>query len=714
MIEFELNGKKVTVPEGTTIIEAADQVGDYIPRFCYHKKLSIAANCRMCLVEVEKSGKPLPACATPITQDMKVKTKSDMALKAQRDVMEFLLINHPLDCPICDQGGECELQDLSLGFGRAKSEYREPKRAVCSQDIGPLVETEMTRCIQCTRCVRFGEEVAGLREMGIVNRGEKEEIGTYVQHFLQSEMSGNIIDLCPVGALTNKPARYAARGWELTEHATIAPNDCAGTNMFVHTRDQKVIRAVPRENENINETWMSDRDRFCVEGLSHADRVTKPLMKKNGKWYEVEWKYALDAIAHLTQHIKKEKGADKIAGIADYSATLEEYYLFQKFIRALGSNNVDHRIREKDFSDQHLRSFFPKLNDAIADIENYDALLLVDSNIRHEQPIISTRIFKASQDKLSVMSVNAVDHPSVFPVAEKIIDANIIRSLSEIAKALADLKNQKIATLEKTTPSDAAKRIAEKLLSSEKSAIFIGTKAFRHTHASTTRALVQCIAGLSNAHAGILSEGVNSAGAWIAGCVPHRGPVAETLIHTGLDAKSLLTTDPVSAYFILNAELENDAVYPVLSALSQAELVVCFSTFLTEKMREYADFILPAAPFTENEGTYVNACGEWQSFVPAVSLLDEAKPAWKVIRALANVMELPEFDHASVVDIRDYLRVKADAHQCCAVCKKELDIVLPTFDKNDIAVEWKMNQENPLVRRAKALNSKETHLQSEQ
>ncbi|MCX7125551.1 MAG: 2Fe-2S iron-sulfur cluster-binding protein, partial [Gammaproteobacteria bacterium] len=283
MIEFELDGKPLSVPEGTTIIEAADKAGVYIPRFCYHKKLSIAANCRMCLIEVEKMGKPLPACATPITKDMKVKTKSDMATKAQRDVMEFLLINHPLDCPICDQGGECELQDLSMGFGQSKSEYNEPKRAVCSGDIGPLIETEMTRCIQCTRCVRFGEEVAGLREMGIVNRGEKEEIGTYVQHFLQSEMSGNIIDLCPVGALTNKPARYAARGWELTEHATIAPNDCAGTNMFVHTRDHKVIRAVPRENESINETWMSDRDRFCVEALSHKDRVTKPLMKKNNQ-----------------------------------------------------------------------------------------------------------------------------------------------------------------------------------------------------------------------------------------------------------------------------------------------------------------------------------------------------------------------------------------------------------------------------------------------
>lgn len=706
MIEFELNGKKVSVPEGTTIIEAADQAGDYIPRFCYHKKLSIAANCRMCLVEVEKAPKALPACATPITQDMKVKTKSDMALKAQRDVMEFLLINHPLDCPICDQGGECELQDLSVGFGRAKSEYREPKRAVCSQDIGPLVETEMTRCIQCTRCVRFGEEIAGMRELGAVNRGEKEEITTYVQHFLQSEMSANIIDLCPVGALTNKPARYKARGWELKEFPTIAPVDCAGTNMFVHTRDHQVIRAVPRENEAINETWMSDRDRFCVEGLYHEDRITKPLMKKKGEWCEVEWQYALEAIAHLTQHVIDEKGAASVAGIADYSSTLEEYYLFQQFIRALGSNNVDHRIREKDFTDQHLRSLFPKLNDAISDIESYDALLLIDSNVRHEQPIISTRIFKASEDKLSVMSVASKDHAFVFPLHEKIIDTNLIQSLAEVAKAVSVRVNGSVSieALSRIVPSTAAERIAEKLLSAEKAAIFVGAKAFRYEQASVVRALVRCIANLTNAHAGLLSEGANSAGAWIAGCVPHRGPVGETLIHTGLDAQALLTDKAANAYFILNAELENDAVYPVLPALSKAELVVCISPFVTEKMREYADFILPSAPFTENEGTYVNACGQWQSFTPTVKLLDQAKPAWKIIRALANVMALPEFSQTAVSDIRAYLKTKTEAQQCCAACKKELPIVLPAANKQEVVLEWQMHHENPLVRRAKVLH----------
>lgn len=707
MIEFELNGKKIAVPEGTTIIEAADQAGDYIPRFCYHKKLSIAANCRMCLVEVEKAPKPLPACATPITQDMKVQTKSEKTLKAQRDVMEFLLINHPLDCPICDQGGECELQDLSLGFGNAGSEYREPKRAVCSQDIGPLVETEMTRCIQCTRCVRFGEEIAGMRELGAVNRGEKEEITTYVQHFLQSEMSANIIDLCPVGALTNKPARYKARGWELTEKATVAPNDCAGTNMFVHTRDHQVIRAVPRENESINEVWMSDRDRFCVEGLSHEDRVTKPLMKKNGKWAVVEWQYALEAIAHLTQHIQQEKGADKIAGLADYSSTLEEYYLFQKFIRALGSHNVDHRIREQDFSDQMKRPLFPKLNDAIADIETYDALLLIDSNVRHEQPIISTRIYKASQDQLAVMSVADEDHPFVFPLHAKMIANDIAMSLTEVLRALVALPNVNasealIAAMAHIEPSSSAKRIAEKLLASPNAAIFVGLKAFRREQAAVIRHLVHLIAQLSGAHVGILSEGANSAGAWIAGCMPHRGPAGDPIAQPGLDAKALLTTDPANAYFILNAELENDALYPALPALSAAELVVCIAPFASEKMREYADFILPSTPFTENEGTYVNACGEWQSFTPAVTPLDQAKPAWKILRALATFMQLPEFNEANIADIRDYLRVKADAYQCTEKTEIEKTFKLPV-PKEEVVLTWPMNQDNPLVRRAFAV-----------
>ncbi|OGT34577.1 MAG: hypothetical protein A3C44_07075 [Gammaproteobacteria bacterium RIFCSPHIGHO2_02_FULL_39_13] len=694
MIEFELDGKQLSTPEGTTIIEAADEAGVYIPRFCYHKKLSVAANCRMCLVEVEKSGKPLPACATPITPNMKVKTKSDMALKAQRDVMEFLLINHPLDCPICDQGGECELQDLSMGFGCGKSEYNEPKRAVHSPDIGPLIETEMTRCIQCTRCVRFGEEVAGLRELGVVNRGEKEEITTYVQHFLKSEVSGNIIDICPVGALTNKPARYAVRGWEIKEHATISPHDCVGTNMYVHTRgheyskERTIFRAVPRENEKINETWMSDRDRFSVEALYHEDRIYKPVMKKNNQWIEVEWQYALDAIAHLTSHI----GSD-IAGITGYSSTLEEYYLFQKLIRALGSNHVDHRIRELDFTDQLHRSLFPQLNCDIAEIENLDTLLLVGSNIKREQPIISTRIFKASQENLSVMAVNPRECDFVFPLSEKIIDEDIIQSLMDIVAILQS----------SPTPTPTiAEQIAERLRTS-KSAIFLGAYAQHHPNASIIRTLANQIAQLTNSTVGILTDGANSAGAWIAGCIPHRAEVG-VKVTAGRDAKSLLTSDPVSTYFILDTELEWDSAYAekALENLSNAKLVVCFSTFATDKMREYADFILPITPFSENEGTYVNVNGVWQSFKASGIPHGDSKPAWKILRVLANRMNLSGFDYESTSMIIDKLKNKFDQHVCCEDCKKIVERELPASSHVTVP-EWDLYRDNALVRRSKSL-----------
>lgn len=700
MIEFELDGKKLSVPQGTTIIEAADEAGVYIPRFCYHKKLSVAANCRMCLVEVEKAPKALPACATPVTPNMNVKTKTDMATRAQRDVMEFLLINHPLDCPICDQGGECELQDLSMGYGSPKSVYTEPKRAVSSQDIGPLIETEMTRCIQCTRCVRFGEEVAGLREMGVVNRGEKEEIGTYVQHFLQSEMSANIIDICPVGALTNKPARYAVRGWEVCEHASISPQDCVGTNIYLHSRidnetpEKTVFRAVPRDNESINETWMSDRDRFCVEGLYHQDRIYKPMMKKHGEWVEVDWQYALDAIAHLTSHIKKESGADQIAGIAGYSSTVEEYYLFQKMIRELGSPHVDHRIRESDFRDQTRRPLFPQLNTQIADIEQCDTILLVGSNIRFEQPIISTRIFKAYQDGLQVMAVNVEEYPFVFSLSEKMIDDNIVQSLAEIVKALngADV-------------SESAVAIAKKLQSSKSAAIFLGAIAAHHSHASIIRDLTHHIAHLSGASAGLLTDGANSAGAWIAGCVPHRATANAAVHATGKDAKALLTTDPVSAYFILDAELENDSLYSkeALDNLSKAKLVVCFNTFATEKMREYADFILPITPFSENDGTYVNVNGEWQSFAAVGVPHGKSRPAWKVLRVLANRLNLPGFEYETANQIRDEVKAQINQDKCGSDCKKLIDIELPTFDKNVAVKTWPIYRDNALVRRAKPL-----------
>lgn len=714
MIEFELNGKTIEVPEGTTIIEAADQAGEYIPRFCYHKKLSIAANCRMCLVDVEKAPKPMPACATPITPEMKVNTKSEKAMAAQRDVMEFLLINHPLDCPICDQGGECELQDLSMGYGEGHSVYDQSKRSVKSDDIGPLIETWMTRCIQCTRCVRFGEEVAGLRELGVISRGEKEEIGTYVQHFVKSEVSGNVIDLCPVGALTNKPSRYRMRSWEAKEHPAISPHDCVGTNMYIHTQgkeytsEQEVFRAVPRENEMINESWMSDRDRFSVQALYHEDRVKKPLMKKKGKWVEVEWQYALEAIAHLVSHIKETSGSEQIAGITGYHSTVEEYYLFQKFIRGLGSSNIDHRIRELDFRDQATMPLFPTFNDSIANIESADVLLLVGSNVRFEQPILSTRIFKAVQDGLSVMAVNPVAYPFVYDVANAVIDRDMVRPLAEIAKALATKQQKNIDLLAEVTPSDEATAMAERLLGAKKAIIFAGNYALHHEKAAEIRHLLSLIESLSAASMGFLTDGPNAAGAWLAGCVPHRGPAGAVLNTVGKDAKSILTSDPVEAYFLLNCEPEFDVAYPekALDNLSDAKLVVCMTPFASDTMREYADFILPITPSTETSGAYINMTGDWQAFHAVSVPHQDSKPGWKVLRALATLHELSGFAYQSASAVREALKAQLSQDSWKSEAVSPISQLSLSSEKSNEVIgifDWPMYRDNALVRRAAAL-----------
>ncbi len=670
MIELEIDGKKTTVEEGTSIIEAADELGIYIPRFCYHKKLSIAANCRMCLVEVEKVGKPLPACATPVTPGMKVFTSAKKAVDAQTAVMEFLLINHPLDCPICDQGGECELQDLAMGFGRPFSSYDESKRAVFSENIGPLVETEMTRCIQCTRCVRFGEEIAGLRELGVINRGEKEEISTYVKHFMRSELSGNIIDICPVGALTDKPARYKGRGWEYREHPFISPHDCVGSNLFLHSRweeyapQRKVMRAVPRENDAINETWISDRDRFSHFGLYHETRLYKPRVKKNNHWLEVEWEEALKEVASRTKILINQHGADSLGAIASPNSTIEELYLFQKLIRQLGSPNVDHRIRWQDFRDQHYFNAFPGVEIPIADIEKLNAALLIGSNVRAEQPMISHRLNQAFLDGAAVMAINPVDYSFIFDVSEKIIASpqGLTSVLAQVAKALAGSDGANHPLLRDATVSEAAKKIAAALKLAEKTAVFLGEHALHHAHAAEIRALAQLIAQYAGARVGLLTEGANSAGAWLAGFIPHRGPAATPLDREGLDVKSMLTTDAQKAYFLLNVEPEFDCAdaSASLRALDQAEFVICLTPFVTESMKTYADVLLPVTPFTEAGGTYVNAEGRWQSFSPVSVPESESQPAWKVLRVLGNFFECEGFDYETVHNVHHEIKKRVD------------------------------------------------------
>lgn len=716
MVELEIDGKKIQAEDGASIIEAADAEGIYIPRYCYHKKLSIAANCRMCLVEVEKSGKPLPACATPVTSEMKVFTRSEKALNAQRAVMEYLLINHPLDCPICDQGGECDLQDLAMGYGLPYSYYEESKRSVYNDDLGPLIDTEMTRCIHCTRCVRFGEEIAGHRELGVTYRGEKEFISTYIKHFMQSELSGNIIDLCPVGALTHKPSCYAVRGWEVTEHPLVSPHDCVGSNIFIHTRYQEyapqrvVLRAVPRENEAINETWISNRDRFSYEGLYHSDRIYKPRMRKGERWHDVEWQEVLEAIANHLPTIIRAHGADQMAAFASPNSTVEEFYLLQQLVRTLGSPHIDHRIRQLDFSDQELVPQFPNLGVAIADIENLSAILLVGSDVRTEQPLISHRINKAVQENnAEVLVINPIDYSNIFAVKEKMITYNMIQSLAEILKVLTIENNESITELSDIVVSDSAKIMAETLKSVEKAAIFIGPHALHHPEAAQITALIRMISHFSKSHIGALTTGANSSGAWLAGCVPHRGPAGSPVDRIGSDAKSLLTSQPKRVYLLLNIEPEFDSAYSAaaIKTLKQAEFVISLSTFVTPMMERYADIILPIAPFTETDGTFVNIEGTWQSFSATSTPMGEAKPGWKILRVLGNFLQLANFNYKTIQEVRDELKQQVDAMSAYQPQPLSLKKPIRVHPENTLIrfAPWHMYREDVLVRRAKALQA---------
>ncbi|OGO94619.1 MAG: NADH-quinone oxidoreductase subunit G [Coxiella sp. RIFCSPHIGHO2_12_FULL_42_15] len=713
MVKIEIDGQELSVIEGATIIEVADEAGIYIPRFCYHKNLSIAANCRMCLVEVEKVGKPLPACATTITEGMKVFTRSKKALEAQRSVMEFLLINHPLDCPICDQGGECELQDLSMGFGRADSHYDEPKRSVASENMGPLIETWMTRCIHCTRCVRFGEEIAGLRELGATGRGEHMEIGTYVQHFLKSELSGNIIDLCPVGALTNKPARYAGRGWEYHEHATIAPHDGVGSHLFVHSRgrilqpQRFVMRTVPRECAAINETWISDRDRFSVHAIYHPSRVKKPMVNRNGEWVELEWQRAIDEIVDRTRAIQQQFSGDEIAALASPNSTIEELYLLQKLMRALGSPHIDHRLRQHDFSDQARFAADPKINISIADMETLDTIVLIGSNVRYEQPLVAHRINKASGEGATVIAINPVDYAFTFPVTDKFIvpPQQMVTALAKIAKALADQAQASMAELSDVKPCDTGRRIAKTLASHKKVALFLGEHALNHPAAAAIRYYAHLIARLSQASVNLLTEGANTSGAWLAGCVPHRGPALQKVEREGRTAKELLTNKPVRAYFLLNTEPEYDSAFPetALKVLHHAGLVVCLTPFVSDMMRDYADFILPIAPFTETAGTFVNLEGRWQSFAAASEPHDDHKPAWKVLRVLANFFEVDGFHYKTVHEVQAEIKQAVEAMQAMAYVP---EAITPHHEPHEALYRlaaWPMYRCDSLVRRSEPL-----------
>lgn len=653
-INIEVNGQSQEANPGQMLIEVTDKMGIPIPRFCYHKKLSIAANCRMCLVDVEKAPKPLPACATPVMEGMKVFTTTPRAVDAQKAVMEFLLINHPLDCPICDQGGQCELQDVALEYGKDCSRYTEGKRVVKDKNIGPLISTEMTRCIHCTRCVRFGEEIAGVRELGATGRGECTEIGTYIEKSVNSELSGNVIDLCPVGALTSKPFRFEARAWELKAFPSISAHDCVGSNVFFHTLRGKVMRTLPRENEALNEVWLSDRDRFSYEGLNHADRLQAPQIKENGEWRTVDWTVALHVAGEKIKHVMQQHGADQLGGIASPNSTVEELYLFQKLLRSMGCHNIDHRLKHIDNAHQALQGTYPRLGITLEALQNQKNILLIGSDIHKEQPLIAHRVRKAALQGAQVFAVNPWHVDFNFPNAHALVPekGDLLKPLLEIIKALTQQSVRQMpavpsgweAELVDIMPSKAAQQAAVALLNSPKGSVILGAYAISHPEASKIYALSRYIAEILDLTWGEMSLGANSAGAWLAGAVPHRLPMGE-VGETGLSAYEMWH-QPRKGYVLLNCEPELDSASPRFAkeALQQADIVIAITAFDNPHVREYADVLLPVTPISEMSGTYVNAMGEWQHFQAAVNPLGQSRPAWKVLRVLGNILDVCGFD----------------------------------------------------------------------
>ena len=644
MVEIEIDGKKVEVQEGSMVMDAANRLGTYIPHFCYHKKLSIAANCRMCLVEVEKAPKPLPACATPVTAGMIVRTHSEKAVKAQKDVMQFLLINHPLDCPICDQGGECQLQDLAVGYGPSSSRYEEEKRVVHAKDAGPLISMkEMSRCIHCTRCVRFGQEIAGVMEFGMLNRGEHSEITTFVNKTVDSELSGNMIDLCPVGALTSKPFRYSARTWELSRRKSVSPHDSLGANLVVQVKGAQVMRILPLENDAINECWLSDRDRFAYEGLNSADRLTSPMIKQDGQWQTTDWQTALEYVAHGLRNVRHEHSVDSIAALATPYSTLEELSLLQKMIRGLGSENVDFRLRQSDTVAD--RSFTPWLGMSIDAFSHLKRVFVIGSFLRKDHPLLAAKLRTAVRRGAQVSLLHATDDDLLMPIANKLIAApsDWLALLGEVAVAVAQSKQiDAPAALAQLQPSATAKQIAAGLLSGEPRAIMLGNAAAQHPQASQLHALAQWIATNSNAHFGYLTEAANTVGGYLAKALPANRNLAIAQF-----------TQAKKAYVLLNVEPELDCANPQLarSALDKAEMVVVMSPY--RHGMDYADVLLPIAPYSETSGTFVNAEGRAQGFNGTVKPLGDTRPAWKVLRVLGNLLSLDGFSYESSEDIRN-------------------------------------------------------------
>lgn len=728
MVNIEIDGKQVSVPKGSTILEGAKQIGVYIPHFCYHKKLSIAANCRMCLVQVEKAPKPLPACATPVMDGMKVYTHSQQAVTAQKGVMEFLLINHPLDCPICDQGGECQLQDLAVGYGASGSRYTEAKRVVVNKNLGPLISTDMTRCIHCTRCVRFGQEIAGIMELGMVGRGEHSEILSFVGKTVDSELSGNVIDLCPVGALVSKPFRYSARTWELSRRKSISPHCGLGSNLIVQVKQNRVMRVLPRDNEAINECWLSDKDRFSYEGLNSEDRLTRPMIKRDGQWFECDWQDALEFTANALQSIKQKYGAQSIAALGSAHSTSEELFLLQKLLRAMGSGNIDHRLRQSDFNADKKMQGVPWLGTSIADISQLKSTLLIGSTLRKDHPLIAQRLRQAVKNGMKLNIVNPIDDDLLVNVANKAIVAPgaMIKKLAEILKAAAEIKGteqtrelqQLINSIDISSAANAF-AIASSLIENAPAAIYLGNLSQHHPDYSGINLLAGLIAQITGASFGILGEAANSVGAYLVGAIPEIKTLSVATkfdqVESRLNAAQMLgysnylSDEKCQAFILMNVEPEFDTYnsQKALKTIKSSEFVVSLSAY-KGNAADYADILLPIAPFTETSGTYVNTEGRIQSFNGVVSPLGEARPAWKVLRVLANLLALEKFDYETPEQIRaEIFPDGLEINQYLNNALRNLDTEIQVTEGQGIQRigEVPIYQTDPIVRRAESLQA---------
>ncbi len=658
MVKIEINGQVVEAQEGDMLIDVADQAQISIPRFCYHKKLSIAGSCRMCLVEVEGAWKPLPACATPVTDGMKVHTKSKKAITAQKSVMEFLLINHPLDCPICDQGGECELQDVAMDYGEDVSRHSEPKRILGDKNVGSLIQTDMTRCIHCTRCVRFGQEIAGVMELGATGRSEFVEIGTYIEGSITSEMSGNMIDICPVGALTSKPFRYSARAWELKAHKSIAPHDSIGSNIIIHTKNGLVKRVVPDENDSINEVWISDKDRFSYEAINSESRLQRPMIKKKGVWEEADWETAL---AFAAEKLQSVENPSEIGVLASPNSTLEEFFLLKKLASNLGTNNTDYRLRQVDFSMDKTGFFAPILNHSFEKVEKLKSVLIVGSYLRKELPLLNHRLRKSQVNGAIISSINPEEFEMNFDLSHDYVDLDYVSLIANVAKAALDDSDLSDDSLTHIVASNTAKKIIQDLKSHEESSILVGQISTTDKQYGLIVRLCQLIATATDSTLNVLPMAANEVGAQLVKFVPEKG------LNTAQMVKK-----PLQAYINFGLEPELDMLNGglALKSMCNADCVINFTSFDSESQREYADVMLPIATFAETAGTYVNATGLKQSFRPAAIPIGECKPAWKILRVLGNLLGFEGFDYTN-------------SNQVFA----EIGSNIPVIDFNDLSPE---------------------------